>query len=560
LSYLVLARKYRPSTFKEVVGQEHITKTLINAFKKGRLSHAYLFSGPRGVGKTSTARILAKSFNCKNNQSGEPCNECVNCKEITNGSNLDVLEIDGASNRGVDEIRNLREVVKYPPINSNFKIIIIDEIHMLTQIAFNALLKTLEEPPQHVKFIFATTEPNKILQTIISRCQRYDFNRVGINDIEKSLENISLLEKVKVEKSVYSIIANLADGSMRDCLSIFDQLIAFSDGEITNELAIKMLGVIPTDLFFNITDSLHLKNKDNILLILNDVFNKGFKLNELLSGLNKHILNLLCSKLENYKQILSFPEEMKERYFENSKKWEYLDLLKISDQISKMEVNFKIVNNPKIFIELNLLKLIEMDNSPKIKEILSQVNSNSDKHDEINQKKDILTDKNPIETENKNTSFANIKNQIVDTSNVKDYDITKKNEFKIQNLESDENEKDVENLTSEDKLNIDKILEVWPKVNMDIENESKSIAAFLLHSKPHIIEDNILKISLPKKYSFQIDVLNNNKNKILSIMKKHIDISFTIEFILDDNSNFDDNKISPVTKKMIDKFGGEIAE
>ncbi len=560
MSYLVLARKYRPSTFKEVVGQEHITKTLINAFKKGRLSHAYLFSGPRGVGKTSTARILAKSFNCKNNQSGEPCNECVNCKEITNGSNLDVLEIDGASNRGVDEIRNLREVVKYPPINSNFKIIIIDEIHMLTQIAFNALLKTLEEPPQHVKFIFATTEPNKILQTIISRCQRYDFNRVGINDIEKSLENISLLEKVKVEKSVYSIIANLADGSMRDCLSIFDQLIAFSDGEITNELAIKMLGVIPTDLFFNITDSLHLKNKDNILLILNDVFNKGFKLNELLSGLNKHILNLLCSKLENYKQILSFPEEMKERYFENSKKWEYLDLLKISDQISKMEVNFKIVNNPKIFIELNLLKLIEMDNSPKIKEILSQVNSNSDKHDEINQKKDILTDKNPIETENKNTSFANIKNQIVDTSNVKDYDITKKNEFKIQNLESDENEKDVENLTSEDKLNIDKILEVWPKVNMDIENESKSIAAFLLHSKPHIIEDNILKISLPKKYSFQIDVLNNNKNKILSIMKKHIDISFTIEFILDDNSNFDDNKISPVTKKMIDKFGGEIAE
>ena len=560
MSYLVLARKYRPSTFKEVVGQEHITKTLINAFKKGRLSHAYLFSGPRGVGKTSTARILAKSFNCKNNQSGEPCNECVNCKEITNGSNLDVLEIDGASNRGVDEIRNLREVVKYPPINSNFKIIIIDEIHMLTQIAFNALLKTLEEPPQHVKFIFATTEPNKILQTIISRCQRYDFNRVGINDIEKSLENISSLEKVKVEKSVYSIIANLSDGSMRDCLSIFDQLIAFSDGEITNELAIKMLGVIPTDLFFNITDSLHLKNKDNILLILNDVFNKGFKLNELLSGLNKHILNLLCSKLENYKQILSFPEEMKERYFENSKKWEYLDLLKISDQISKMEVNFKIVNNPKIFIELNLLKLIEMDNSPKIKEILSQVNSNSDKHDEINQKKDILTDKNPIETENKNTSFANIKNQIVDTSNVKDYDITKKNEFKIQNLESDENEKDVENLTSEDKLNIDKILEVWPKVNMDIENESKSIAAFLLHSKPHIIEDNILKISLPKKYSFQIDVLNNNKNKILSIMKKHIDISFTIEFILDDNSNFDDNKISPVTKKMIDKFGGEIAE
>ena len=557
MSYLVLARKYRPTTFKEVVGQDHITKTLINAFKKGRLSHAYLFAGPRGVGKTSTARILAKSFNCKNNQSGEPCNECVNCIEITNGSNLDVLEIDGASNRGVDEIRNLREVVKYPPINSNFKIIIIDEIHMLTQIAFNALLKTLEEPPQHVKFIFATTEPNKILQTIISRCQRYDFNRVGINDIEKSLENISSLEKVKVEKSVYSIIANLSDGSMRDCLSIFDQLIAFSDGEITNELAIKMLGVIPTDLFFNITDSFHSKNKDNLLLILNDVFNKGFKLNELLSGLNKHILNLLCSKLDNYKEILNLPEEIKDRYFENSKKWEYLHLLRISDQISKIEMNFKIVNNPKIFIELNLLKLIEIDDSATIKENLSKINLNSDKQNDVNKKKEILIDVNTKETQNKNIY---IENQTIDTSNVKSYDLQNKNEFKIQNLESVKNKNDIQNLATEDKLNIDKIIEVWPKVKIDIENESKSIAAFLLQSKPYIIQDNILKISLPKKYSFQIDVLNNNKNKILSIMKKHIDISFAIEFILDDNSNFDDNKISPVTQKMIDKFGGEIAE
>ena len=219
------------------------------------------FLDPEVVGKTSTARILAKSFNCKNNQSGEPCNECVNCEEITNGSNLDVLEIDGASNRGVDEIRNLREVVKYPPINSNFKIIIIDEIHMLTQIAFNALLKTLEEPPKHVKFIFATTEPNKILQTIISRCQRYDFKRIGINDIEKTLENIAIKEKVEVEKSVYSLIANLADGSMRDCLSVFDQLIAFSDNKITNSLAIQMLGVIPIDLFLKLQIHFFLKIK-----------------------------------------------------------------------------------------------------------------------------------------------------------------------------------------------------------------------------------------------------------------------------------------------------------
>jgi len=261
----VLARKYRPNNFKDVIGQDHVTKTLINSFKSGRLSHAYLFAGPRGVGKTTTARILAKSFNCKNNILGEPCNECTNCNEILHGSSLDVLEIDGASNRGVDEIRNLREIVKYPPMNSKFKVIIIDEIHMLTQIAFNALLKTLEEPPEHIKFIFATTEANKILQTIISRCQRYDFNRIGINEMQIVLEKISILEKIDVEKSIFPIISNLADGSMRDSLSIFDQLIAFSDEKITYELAIKMLGIIPIDLFFKITDTFHSKNRDVLL-------------------------------------------------------------------------------------------------------------------------------------------------------------------------------------------------------------------------------------------------------------------------------------------------------
>lgn len=546
MSYLVLARKYRPNIFKDVIGQEHITKTLINAFKKGRLSHAYLFSGPRGVGKTSTARILAKSFNCKNNQSGEPCNECVNCEEITNGSNLDVLEIDGASNRGVDEIRNLREVVKYPPINSNFKIIIIDEIHMLTQIAFNALLKTLEEPPKHVKFIFATTEPNKILQTIISRCQRYDFKRIGINDIEKTLENIAIKEKVEVEKSVYSLIANLADGSMRDCLSVFDQLIAFSDNKITNSLAIQMLGVIPIDLFFKITDTFLSKNKNDMLLIINDIFNQGFKLNELLSGLNNHILNLLTSKLDNYKQILNLPDESKNRYFENSKKWEYVDLLTISDKITKMEINFKIVNNPKIFIELNLLKIIDSNEKILTSNITNQIdNSNEDISSTIEsfEKSKIIN--------NKNASLSDL--------DVHTNDYTNKNDKKLQKDKIVDNIDTNQNNINHDNITIDKIIEIWPKFNLDIEIESKSIAAFLIYSKPYSFENDLLKISLPKKYQFQIDVLNNNKDKILSVMKKHVDKLFKIEFILDDSESLDQNEINPVTKKIIEKFDADIS-
>ena len=546
MSYLVLARKYRPNIFKDVIGQEHITKTLINAFKKGRLSHAYLFSGPRGVGKTSTARILAKSFNCKNNQSGEPCNECVNCEEITNGSNLDVLEIDGASNRGVDEIRNLREVVKYPPINSNFKIIIIDEIHMLTQIAFNALLKTLEEPPKHVKFIFATTEPNKILQTIISRCQRYDFKRIGINDIEKTLENIAIKEKVEVEKSVYSLIANLADGSMRDCLSVFDQLIAFSDNKITNSLAIQMLGVIPIDLFFKITDTFLSKNKNDMLLIINDIFNQGFKLNELLSGLNNHILNLLTSKLDNYKQILNLPDESKNRYFENSKKWEYVDLLKISDKITKMEINFKIVNNPKIFIELNLLKIIDSNEKILTSNITNQIdNSNEDISSTIESFEKSKT------IHNKNSSLSDL--------DVNTNDYTNKNDKKLQKDKIVDNIDTEQNNINHDNITIDKIIEIWPKFNLDIEIESKSIAAFLIYSKPYSFENDLLKISLPKKYQFQIDVLNNNKDKILSVMKKHVDKLFKIEFILDDSELLDQNEINPVTKKIIEKFDADIS-
>ena len=546
MSYLVLARKYRPNIFKDVIGQEHITKTLINAFKKGRLSHAYLFSGPRGVGKTSTARILAKSFNCKNNQSGEPCNECVNCEEITNGSNLDVLEIDGASNRGVDEIRNLREVVKYPPINSNFKIIIIDEIHMLTQIAFNALLKTLEEPPKHVKFIFATTEPNKILQTIISRCQRYDFKRIGINDIEKTLENIAIKEKVEVEKSVYSLIANLADGSMRDCLSVFDQLIAFSDNKITNSLAIQMLGVIPIDLFFKITDTFLSKNKNDMLLIINDIFNQGFKLNELLSGLNNHILNLLTSKLDNYKQILNLPDESKNRYFENSKKWEYVDLLKISDKITKMEINFKIVNNPKIFIELNLLKIIDSNEKILTSNITNQIdNSNEDISSTIESFEKSKT------IHNKNSSLSDL--------DVNTNDYTNKNDKKLQKDKIVDNIDTEQNNINHDNITIDKIIEIWPKFNLDIEIESKSIAAFLIYSKPYSFENDLLKISLLKKYQFQIDVLNNNKDKILSVMKKHVDKLFKIEFILDDSELLDQNEINPVTKKIIEKFDADIS-
>ncbi len=243
MEYLVLARKFRPQYFEEVVGQEHVVKTLKNAISQGRVAHAFLFAGPRGIGKTSVARILAKSLNCEKGPTPTPCGECANCKEITDGRSLDVREIDGASNRGIDEIRELRENVKFAPAASKYKVYIIDEVHMLTREAFNALLKTLEEPPAHVIFIFATTESHKVPATIMSRCQCYDFRRISLKEIIANLGKIAAAEGIQVSKSALGWIAEAGDGSMRDAQSVFDQVISYAGKEIKDADVEENLGL-----------------------------------------------------------------------------------------------------------------------------------------------------------------------------------------------------------------------------------------------------------------------------------------------------------------------------
>ncbi|MEJ2726317.1 MAG: DNA polymerase III subunit gamma/tau, partial [Deltaproteobacteria bacterium] len=242
MAYEVLARKWRPQVFQDVVGQEHVTRTLINAIKAGRLAHGYLFSGARGVGKTSVARILAKAINCVGGEPGVPCNKCRSCLEITSGSSVDVQEIDGASNRGIDEIRELRENIKYMPSSSRFRVYIIDEVHMLTLPAFNALLKTLEEPPPHVKFIFATTEPHKVPVTILSRCQKFDFKRISFGQIIQQLEKIAAQEEIGISKSGLTLLARAADGSMRDAESLLDQVVSFTGPKVEDRQITEILG------------------------------------------------------------------------------------------------------------------------------------------------------------------------------------------------------------------------------------------------------------------------------------------------------------------------------
>ena len=275
MTYISLYRKWRPQTFSEIIGQDHITRTLQNAIQMGRIGHAYLFSGPRGTGKTTVAKLLAKALNCTNGPIPEPCDQCENCRQIREGVSLDVAEIDGASNRGIDEIRDLREKVRFVPSQGRYKVYIIDEVHMLTTEAFNALLKTLEEPPQHVIFIFATTEPHKVPATIISRCQTFEFHRIALPDLLERLEQVSQAEGLKPSAAALNLIARNAQGGLRDALSILDQCIAYAGAEIAVEDVKELLGVVDFDLLTKYTAAIQTGNLVEALIIIDEVLSLG---------------------------------------------------------------------------------------------------------------------------------------------------------------------------------------------------------------------------------------------------------------------------------------------
>jgi DNA polymerase-3 subunit gamma/tau len=370
MSYLVLARKWRPQQLDEVVAQRHITTTLKNAIQQKRIAHSYLFTGPRGVGKTTTARILAKALNCEQGPTPTPCNRCRSCGEITKGSSLDVLEIDGASNRGIDEIRNLRENVKYAPSGGKYKIYIIDEVHMLTAEAFNALLKTLEEPPAQVVFVLATTRPQKVPSTIISRCLRFDFHRIPTREIAKHLSFIATQEGIEVEEEALLTIARKAEGSMRDGQSIFDQIISYQGKKILQEDLKEILGLIDQDVLFGLTQAILQGETSKGLAILEEVETQGYDLLEFAHSLVGHLRNLLLAKLSQPLDLS--PEEMK-RYGGEAQGLDEGHLLRLIKIAQDAEREAKRSAQPRLDLDLAVVKMAKLDSTVHLKEILEKL-------------------------------------------------------------------------------------------------------------------------------------------------------------------------------------------
>ncbi len=373
INYQVTARKWRPMVFDDVIGQSHVSDTLRNALSQNRLAHAFIFSGTRGCGKTSTARILARAVNCLTPKNVEPCNECEVCREIIDGRSLDVIEIDGASNRGVDEIRNLRESVRYAPTRGKKKVYIIDEVHMLTKEAFNALLKTLEEPPPHVLFIFATTELHKVPATILSRCQRHDFRRIGLEEIVGRLKYIATKEQITIDDDSLLIIGKKGDGSMRDAQSIFDQVISFCGTTVSAQHVGEALNIVDKELFFRVSDILKEKDTKAALDLVKEVVNSGFDIREFISGVTEHFRNMLVAKTTNTTQLIEESEQHRKRYGSDVAHFSLHDILRILSVTADAEQAVKYNSQPRFKLEVMMVQLTTMESSVKIDELLHQI-------------------------------------------------------------------------------------------------------------------------------------------------------------------------------------------
>ncbi len=367
-NYVVSALKYRPQLFNTVIGQSHITTTLKNAIRNDQLAHSFLFCGPRGVGKTTCARILAKTINCTNRtEDTEACDVCASCVSYKDNQSFNVYEMDAASNSGVDDIRELIEQVRFVPQGgSRYKVYIIDEVHMLSPSAFNAFLKTLEEPPHYAIFILATTEKHKIIPTILSRCQIFDFNRITSQDTISHLSDICTREHIQYEKEALHLIAQKSEGCMRDALSIMDKIASFSQNQITYASTVEHLNILDYDYYFKLMEAIMMQDMSGVMLLYNDIFNKGFEGDMFLNGFTEHFRNLLISKDARVAKLLDLPDNVKVKYFQQANQLSSAYIINALSVLNHAEMNYKLARNKRLHVELALVKLNYLSNAIEI--------------------------------------------------------------------------------------------------------------------------------------------------------------------------------------------------
>ena len=521
MPYQVFALKWRPKNFDEIIGQNHITTTLKSALQKNRLAHAYLFAGPRGVGKTSTARILAKALNCKDGPTINPCQKCASCLEISQSHSLDVIEIDGASNRGIDDIRALRENVKFAPIGGKFKIYIIDEVHMLTQEAFNALLKTLEEPPKFVKFIFATTQPHKVIPTILSRCQRFDFRRIPVMEIIAQLEKVVAVEKIDVDKEALFTIAKSSDGSLRDAESILDQLASFSKDKISLKDVISVLGVVEQEALFEITDRIIQKDAKAALGLLNNIIDEGKDSGVFLANLIEHFRNLMVAKVTKAdSKLIDLPQEICQRLLQQAQVFSLEEIFSAFNILVNTQEMAKRLESTRIPLEISLVKLAHDKKSSNLDP--SQPRYFQGGH------KDLSLKAQPSANHTQDDS-VNI------------------NETKTPELIS--------------SVSLDNVRGAWQNIIDDLTKVKMSVATYLNEGSPMKLENNNLTISFSRDYSLHKESLERKENKAIieKIVSKLFNANLNVNFILlEEKLHKENNENDSFIKSALETFKGRV--
>jgi DNA polymerase-3 subunit gamma/tau len=503
VSHLAYARKYRPKDFDEIIDQEHIATTLKNAIEQDNLAHAYLFSGPRGIGKTSTARILAKALNCKKGPTAKPCNKCSSCEEIAQGRSMDVLEIDGASNRGIDEIRTLRENVKFAPTSSRFKIYIIDEVHMLTTEAFNALLKTLEEPPDHVKFIFATTEPHKVLPTILSRCQRFDFKKITTAGIIAKLKTLIHKEKIECQEEALYAIAKSADGSLRDAEVILDQLNSFSQGKITLDSVDSVLGLVSKQAVFQIVDQLDSEHiADNVRLI-DELIRSGKDSGQLVSSFVDHFRDMMLLKC-NSENLITLPKEDMQKLKKQGGKFELDSILYCITVLMKTQQRMKQQGMNRLLLEMAMIKMSKQDNilpaselMKQVQELQSQFNSQSPKV----VKGFAYTPDHQQGYKTRSLKSSQINN--IPPQNIAEPPLIEPQQYGQSGDSFDEDDSG---------LSIDVVNKVWPHIIRSVRKQKISLGTYLAEGRPIEVEKNRVKVGFPDECEFHRENLVEAQN------------------------------------------------